>query len=224
MLILPTATPPQVKSLSIPTHVQARKILKKEFYTNWDSSDVRITAFGIKLDKEQSQLDWLGIVISNKDKLHFYLEQIYVSNCFDKTEMVMWENKPLIIKDNYAQAKPYFENLVKDFKTYMQNSGRKTGKMGYESANHMADVVGNKIRKYIQDIASATVADKERTAELTAKRMPRLTASLPRSSSSPTPLHFCQNHFQTRRITAAEETAAEEMAAEEMAVTAWSWR
>ncbi len=36
--------------------------------------------------------------------------------------------------------------------------------MGYESANHMADV-GNEIRKYIQDIASATVADKERTAE-----------------------------------------------------------
>jgi hypothetical protein len=36
--------------------------------------------------------------------------------------------------------------------------------MGYESINHMADV-GNKIRKYIQDIANATVANKERTAE-----------------------------------------------------------
>jgi hypothetical protein len=47
----------------------------------------------------------------------------------------------------------------------MQNSGRKTGKMGYESANHMTDV-GDKIRKYFQDIASVTVADKERTAEL----------------------------------------------------------
>ena len=31
----------------------------------------------------------------------------------------------------------------------------------------MADV-GDKIRKYIQEIASATVADKERTAELAA--------------------------------------------------------
>jgi hypothetical protein len=46
----------------------------------------------------------------------------------------------------------------------MQNSGGKTGKMGCESTNHMAGM-GNKIRKYIQDIASATVADKERTAE-----------------------------------------------------------
>ncbi len=148
-------------------HIQARKILKKEFCANWDSSNIYITTFGMKLDKEQSQLDQLGIVISNEDKLQFYLEQIYGLNCFDKTEMVTWENKPVIIKGNYAQAKAYFENLVKDFKTYMQNSGGTAGKMGYESANHMADV-GNKIRKYIQDIASATVADKERTAELAA--------------------------------------------------------
>ncbi len=106
----------------------------------------------------------MDIVISDDDKLHFYLEQIYASNCFNKTEMVTWENKPIIVKDNYTQAKAYFKNLVKDFETYTQNSGGKTGKMGYESANHMADV-GNEIRNYIQDIASATVADKERTAK-----------------------------------------------------------
>jgi hypothetical protein len=47
---------------------------------------------------------------------------------------------------------------------YMQNSGGETGKIGYEIANHMAEV-GNEIRKYIQDIASATIADKEKTAE-----------------------------------------------------------
>jgi methyl-accepting chemotaxis protein len=81
--------------------------------------------------------------------------------------MLRWENKPIIVKDNYAQAKTYFENLVKDFKTYTQNSGGKTRKMVYESANHMADIC-NKIRKYIQDIASATVANKERTAEVAA--------------------------------------------------------
>jgi hypothetical protein len=78
--------------------------------------------------------------------------------------MVTWEDKPITVKDDYTQAKAYFKNLVKDFKTYMQISGGKTRKIGYESANHMADR-GNEIRKYIQDIASATVADKERTAE-----------------------------------------------------------
>jgi hypothetical protein len=81
--------------------------------------------------------------------------------------MVTWENKPIIVKDNYAQAKTYLENLVRDFKTYTQNSSGKTRKMEYESANHMADV-GDMIRKYIQDIASATVANKERRAEFAA--------------------------------------------------------
>jgi hypothetical protein len=103
--------------------VQACKILKKEFYANWDSSKTHLTVFGMKLDKEQSRLDRLGIVISDKDKLQFYLGQIYVSNCFDKTEIVSWENKPIVIKDDYDQAKLYFENLVRDFETYTQNSG-----------------------------------------------------------------------------------------------------
>jgi hypothetical protein len=144
--------------------VQACKILKKEFHTNWDSSDVHITAFDMKLDKEQNHPDQLGIVISNDDKLQFYLKQIYALNCIDKTEMVTWKNKPIIVKDDYTQSKAYLENLVKEFETYTQNSRGKTRKMGYESANHMADV-GNEIRKYIQDIITATVADKEKTAE-----------------------------------------------------------
>ncbi len=31
--------------------------------------------------------------------------------------MVVWENKPVFIKDNYNKAKWYFETLIKDFKT-----------------------------------------------------------------------------------------------------------
>jgi hypothetical protein len=79
---------------------------------------MHITAFGIKLDKEQKQLEVLGIMIINKDKLQFYIEQIYALNMFNKKEMVDWENKPILIKDNYIEAKLYFEQLVKDFKTY----------------------------------------------------------------------------------------------------------
>jgi len=75
--------------------------------------------------------------------------------------------QPILIKDDYAKAKLYFETLVKDFETYTQNSGGGAAKTGYESANQMADV-GDEIRKYIQEIARATVADKERTAELAA--------------------------------------------------------
>ena len=47
--------------------------------------------------------------------------------------MVDWENKPVNVKDDYDQAKLYFEGLVRDFETYTQNSGYH-GKKGYESA------------------------------------------------------------------------------------------
>jgi hypothetical protein len=150
-----------------PLNVQAQKILKNEFYTDWDTSNINLTAFGMKLDKDQNRLNRLGVIISNKDKLQFYLEQIYASNCFDKAEMVAWENKPILIKDDYNKAKWYFETLVKDFKTYTQNSGSTIGKAGYDSTNQVADM-GNEIQKYIQEIASATVADKAKTAELAA--------------------------------------------------------
>ncbi len=73
---------------------------------------MHLTAFGMKLDKEQVRINRLGVVISNKDKLQFYMEQISVSNCFDKKEMVDWENKPINITDNYDKAKLYFKGLV----------------------------------------------------------------------------------------------------------------
>ena len=37
-----------------PLDIQACKMLKKEFYTSWDTSNTHLTAFGMKLDKEQN--------------------------------------------------------------------------------------------------------------------------------------------------------------------------
>jgi hypothetical protein len=147
-----------------PLDIRARKLLKAEFHANWDSTVMHLTAFGMKLHKEQARIDRLGVVISNEDKLQFYMEQIYGSNCFDKKKMVDWENKPINIKGNYNKAKFYFESLVRDFKTYTQNSGGNSGKRGYESTNRMAEV-NNEIQKYIQEIASASVASNEKTAK-----------------------------------------------------------
>ena len=81
--------------------------------------------------------------------------------------MVDWENKPIAIKDDYNEAKTYFKGLVRDFETYTQNSGGDSGKKGYESANQMADV-GDEIRKYIQEIASASAANNDKAAEFAA--------------------------------------------------------
>ena len=69
------------------------------------------------------------------------------------------------MKDCYDQAKLYFENLMKDFKTYTQNSGGTAAKQGYKSANMAADV-GNKLRKYIQEIAMAAAVEKESAANI----------------------------------------------------------
>ncbi len=122
---------------------------------------MHLTAFGMKLNKEQVRINRLGIVISDEDKLQFYMEQIYASNCFDKKEMVDWENKPINIKDNYNKAKLYFEGLVQDFETYTKNSGSNSRKRGYKSADQMADF-GEEIRKYIQKIASASVTSNKK--------------------------------------------------------------
>jgi hypothetical protein len=92
------------------------------------------------INKEQKRLELFGIVISDDDKLQFYMEQIYSSNMFDKKEMVDWENKPITIKDDYDEARLYFEHLVKDFKAYMQNSGGASKRQGYKSANMLAEV------------------------------------------------------------------------------------
>ncbi len=51
------------------------------------------------------------------------------------------------------------------------------------------------------------------SAKCQGQRVSRSTASLPRSSSSPTPLHFYRNLLPTRRITVAELTVEDEMVA-----------
>jgi hypothetical protein len=83
---------------------------------------------------------------------------------FDKKKMVDWENKPILIKDNYIKAKLYFEQLIKDFKQYTQNSGRMSAKQGYRSAIMVANI-GNKLQKYIQEIVSMAAVGNECQSE-----------------------------------------------------------
>jgi hypothetical protein len=157
---------------------------------------MHLTAFGRKLDKEQARIDRLGVVISDDDELQFYMEQIYSSNCFDKKEMVDWENKPINIKDDYNEAKLYFEGLVRDLETYTQNSGGGSGKMGYESANQMADV-GDEIRKYIHEIASAAVASNELQRRIQDKGHPISSDVSPNPGANQ---HSCNSNVSTRNI------------------------
>jgi hypothetical protein len=66
-----------------PLDVQAKKALKKAYYTAWDS-DEHLMAFGKQLDEDQRSLIRSDVTIADDDKLQFYLEEIYDSNRFDK--------------------------------------------------------------------------------------------------------------------------------------------
>ncbi len=69
--------------------------------------------------------------------------------------MLTWEQRPPAIRTDYDEAKIYFERIVKAIDTYEQNAdGGTAGRNRYKSANQMADY-GNKIREYIQQLASA---------------------------------------------------------------------
>jgi hypothetical protein len=67
------------------------------YYKEWDGK-IHLTAFGKRLDDNQV-IKRFGITISDKDKLQFYLKQMYALNHFNKKEMMEWENKTIKIKD-----------------------------------------------------------------------------------------------------------------------------
>jgi hypothetical protein len=129
-----------------PLDVKAKKALKDAYYMKWDG-DKHLTAFGKCLDDDQRTLVRSDVTIVDKDKLQFYLEQMYNSNHFDKNEMLAWEKQPTATKTDYDAAKNYFEALVKATDTYEMNAGGgTTGRNKYESANQLVDY-GDEIRE-----------------------------------------------------------------------------
>jgi hypothetical protein len=72
--------------------------------------------------------------------------------------MLTWEQQPQNTNTDFDLAKAYFEAIIKATNTYEQNVGGGNAKHNkYKSANQMADY-GNKIREYIQKLASTSAA------------------------------------------------------------------
>jgi hypothetical protein len=116
-------------------------------------------AFRKRLNNDQHALVHSNVTIADNNKLQFYLEEIYDSNCFNKQEMLTWEQQPAATKTDYDLARAYFKRIVKATDTYQQNAGGGTaGCNCYESANQLAEY-GNEIREYIQQLASAGAAN-----------------------------------------------------------------
>ncbi len=149
-----------------PLDVHAKKNLRIASYAEWDGEQ-HLTAFGKNLDDDQVHIERFGITISNKDKLQFYLEQMYASNHFDKKEMTEWENKPEAIKNDFNNAKTYFEGLVRDYEVYEHNSGGTAGKHNFESANQATEADrGDELCQYIAGTAQAAVKQEENAANI----------------------------------------------------------
>ena len=159
----PTTTQPLSKSSNIstqkwcPIDIHAKKNLRMAYYEEWDK-EIHLKVFGKCLIDNQIRIKLFEITISYKDKLQFYLEQMYASNHFDMKQMTEWENKTVAIKDNFDKAKLYFEGLVRDYKVYAQNSGGTAGRYSFESANQAtAADTEDELWKYIAGITQAAV-------------------------------------------------------------------
>ncbi len=116
-------------------------------------------AFGKHLNDDQHALVRLDVTMANNNKLYLYLEEIYDSNCFNKQEMLTWEQQPAATKTDYDLARAYFKRIGKATDTYEQNAGGGTaGHNCYKSAKQLAKY-SNKIREYNQQLASAGTAN-----------------------------------------------------------------
>jgi hypothetical protein len=160
-----------------PLDVKAKKALKDAYYTKWDGNE-HLIAFGKHLDDDQCALVRSDVTIADKDKLQFYLEQMYDSNHFNKNKMLDWEKQPTATKTDYNAAKNYFEALVKAADTYEMNAGGgTTGRNKYESANQLADY-GNKIWEYIAKIAGVSASSQAANADATTKQVAEMAAQI----------------------------------------------
>jgi hypothetical protein len=81
--------------------------------------------------------------------------------------MIDWENKPEAIKNDFNDAKTYFEGLVRDYQFYKQNSGGTADKHNFKSANQATEADrGNELCQYIARIAQTAVKQKEQAANI----------------------------------------------------------
>ncbi len=88
-------------------------------------------------------------------------------NHFDKKEMTEWENKPEAIKNDFNNAKTYFEGLVRDCEVYEQSSGGTAGKHNFKCANQATEAnCGNELCQYIAGIAQAAFKQEEQAANI----------------------------------------------------------
>ncbi len=67
--------------------------LKQKFYQSWDHGRIHITDFRDRLNQDQEELQEDKIIISNHDKLVFYVQQMCRLGFFERATIEKWEDK-----------------------------------------------------------------------------------------------------------------------------------
>ena len=84
--------------------------MKAAFRTLW-AEDEHVTEFKARLERDQAELDDIGITIGDVDTFQFYMEEMYTLGRHSKCEMTTWNAKPTADK-TYANAHAYFKTLA----------------------------------------------------------------------------------------------------------------
>ena len=112
--------------------------LKQNWKRDWGAEE-HITGYSRRLDQEQVTLARDNILISDADKLHQYILQMYKCNYFDQPMMTEWEKKAIVDK-TYANAVIFFNDKMASIEKYQENSGNSAKRNGFDSANSALEI------------------------------------------------------------------------------------
>ena len=94
--------------------------MKEAYYKKW-SQEEQIKVFGKRLNDDQCNLTNYKIIINDKDKLKFYIQDMYNSASFDKEEMKKLQKKT-DQKRTWKNTRNYFEDIIYGIENNSQTS------------------------------------------------------------------------------------------------------
>lgn len=153
----------KVAALTILEHVgstyatmdtRSKKKLKAKYYRPWDVlGGELLSQFTQDLETKRVELAFHGVNIIESDLVDHFIEQMYHSKAFTKSDMKAWEAKDDDDKDDWEVIKIYFEERMAATKKYHQNAGEEEtyGRIANAAEEKMADL-GDDLREVILSI------------------------------------------------------------------------
>ena len=113
-------------------YTKTRKQMKAAYYEKWNQED-HITVLGKRINDDQAELTDAKIVITDEEKLQFYIEQMHDSATFYKEEMMKLD-KNTDNNKTWTNGTNYFEYIVAEIEKYHYNSEGTAKRERYESS------------------------------------------------------------------------------------------